>query len=89
MSEQCRALDGNGRQCRAKAIGEYSYHGDNEIYAYSPPDNNMTWVLVPLCFRHAHQGETHIQAMKRMRKERKAAIKSTLGDKNDNTSNCK
>lgn len=71
MSERCGALSGNGTQCRRKAIGRFSYHGDCEIYA----DHVATWVIVPFCFFHVQDVNRlpHDKDMRRMRKAQKIA----------------
>lgn len=64
---RCIALDSHGRQCRRKADGAYSYHGEPELYS-----DKVTWVAAPFCFyHHGHTEETHARSMWLSRRERK------------------
>ena len=58
MKERCRALDEGGRRCRNKAIGDFAYHGDGEIYNWTG-DPRPNWVLVPLCRKHKGKEEPY------------------------------
>jgi hypothetical protein len=69
--KRCAGLDGRGKQCRRESIGDFSYHGDMEIYF----DHVPTWVLVPLCEIHVQSPSRrpHKQDMRRMRREQREA----------------
>jgi len=58
MKERCRALDDGGVRCHNKAVGNFSYHGDSEIYNWVN-DPRPNWVLVPLCEKHKGNEEPH------------------------------
>lgn len=51
---RCAALDGDGKRCRKQSGIEVDYHGDNEIYDWSPAQGKpVRWVRINLCIEHA------------------------------------